>query len=113
MTPRELAEKIFLKSLTWKDGPFNVAWIESFLAEALADARMEERALCQREIDLAHRIVNGVKEINEHIFDVAKEAKAAAYEAAADLVASWAGTVRGAGYLELAAKINDLAKESK
>lgn len=53
---------------------------------AFADERVKEaNDLNRREIEVAHKIVEGVKLVNDHILEVAAEARAEALEEAAKL----------------------------
>lgn len=54
---------------------------------AFAEERVKEaNELNRRAIEVAHKIVDGVKEVNDHILDVAKEARAEALEEASRFV---------------------------
>ena len=110
MTPEERAEKIAsqycnvgLPEIPHIPGKCPLA--DDIAAEMRA-AVEEERELNRREIAVAHKIVDGVKALNDHQLDIAREA----YEDAAKIAEPF--RVNGAPVGEAIAElIRDRAKE--
>jgi nickel-dependent lactate racemase len=58
--------------------------IAAQIAEAVREAVEEANDLNRREIEVAHKIVEGVKALNDHQLDIAREAYKKAERAASD-----------------------------
>ena len=83
---------------------------------AMEETELKAKASYEHEMHLSRRIVDGVKEVNDHILDVAEEARAEAFEEAAkiaDTVAAACSTDIKALAELIAEYIRARAKDSK
>lgn len=78
MTLTQRADKIVNASWCDRDG-YTDADFRNFVISEIREAVEEATELNRREIEVAHKIVEGVKALNDKQLEIAREAKAEAY----------------------------------